>query len=160
MKAALTAMAKPGGDVPAAAASVLSTLLNTHATLRLVRFIPVLVNMHQWVHTAFMHRVSQEEAIDLTVADSINLYLEPHERAMARHRLQEFLDAWAVLQRTLDTYGVDCHSQVRLRLGYGGLLGVVLGWAWAWGAGSPSQMRVFLFLFRPSHPFNARETMR
>ncbi len=56
---AATVAAPPGGSaLVSAAAKVTAELLSNHASLRLLRHIPVLATFYRWLHTAFAHRVS------------------------------------------------------------------------------------------------------
>ena len=112
LKATLSAMAAGPGLSPlsSAATAVVAALLGQHTTLRLLRHIPVLVNTYQWVNATFAHRVSQEEALDMTVSEAINAKLDAPERPGAHRRLQGFVAAWRCLQEAFLTYALDCNS--------------------------------------------------
>ena len=95
-----------------AAAIVLSTVFSQHAALRLLRHIPVLVDMYQWVNATFAHRVSAEDVSGMTVGQAIDKKIGESERRGARQRLKRFLESWQHLQTAFITYAPDRRGRI------------------------------------------------
>ena len=79
--------ATPASKLSRAAATVVTALMGQFAAVSCLQHIPLLVHFYQWLHTTFAHRVTQEEAIDLTVRAAIETRLDPADRVSHRGHL-------------------------------------------------------------------------
>ena len=82
LQSALTALTASGDAPPRQrqSATLVSRLMGSFRELSCLQHIPLLVHFYHWLHSTFAHRVTQEDAMELTVARAIETLLEDAEK--------------------------------------------------------------------------------